>query len=159
MCFQRLPSSQHRTKPFLQTNSHSHQDTWSWWREKILTAGGKANYRCDPPVSHVQFRHLGCCVVCLVDQHFVPSSNRPPQQGSWAVHDFEGCGFFPLRDFSVDCYAFPALVLSERKLKRWPNGLASQFKFAKTELAYGLAKGGQTDSQVDSQVHASRKKL
>ena len=27
--------------------------------------------------------------------------------------------------------------------KPWPNGLASQRKFAKPELAYGLAKGGQ----------------
>ena len=29
-------------------------------------------------------------------------------------------------------------------LKPWPNGLASRPKFAKPELAYGLAKGGQT---------------
>ena len=29
---------------------------------------------------------------------------------------------------------------------------ASQRKFAKPELAYGLAKGGQTDSQVGLQV-------
>ena len=29
---------------------------------------------------------------------------------------------------------------------------ASQRKFEKPELAYGLAKGGQTDSQVGSQV-------
>ena len=42
-------------------------------------------------------------------------------------------------------------------IKPWSNGLASQRKFAKPELAYGLAKGGQTDSQVDSQVHARRK--
>ena len=33
---------------------------------------------------------------------------------------------------------------------------ASQWKFAKPELAYGLAKGGQTDSQVGSQVAKSR---
>ena len=33
----------------------------------------------------------------------------------------------------------------------------SQRKFAKPEPAYGLAMGGQTDSQVGSQVHASRK--
>ena len=32
-----------------------------------------------------------------------------------------------------------------------------QRKFAKPELAYGLAKGGQTDSQVGSQVAKSRK--
>ena len=31
-------------------------------------------------------------------------------------------------------------------------------KFAKPELAYGLAMGGNTDSQVGSQAHASRKK-
>ena len=42
-------------------------------------------------------------------------------------------------------------------IKPWPNGLASQRKFAKPELAYGLAKGGQTDSQVGSQVAESRK--
>ena len=35
---------------------------------------------------------------------------------------------------------------------------ASRCKFAKPELAYGLAMGGQTDSQVGSQVHTSRKK-
>ena len=35
---------------------------------------------------------------------------------------------------------------------------ASRHKFAKPDLAYGLAMGGQTDSQVGSQVHASRKK-
>ena len=34
---------------------------------------------------------------------------------------------------------------------------ASRRKFAKPELAYGLAMGGQTDFQVGSQVHASRK--
>ena len=34
---------------------------------------------------------------------------------------------------------------------------ASQRKFAKPELANGLAKGGQTDSQVGSQVAKSRK--
>ena len=38
----------------------------------------------------------------------------------------------------------------------WPND-ASQRKFAKPELAYGLAKGGQTDSQVGSQVAKVRK--
>ena len=42
------------------------------------------------------------------------------------------------------------------QVKPWPNGLASQRKFAKPELAYGLAKGGQTDSQVGSQVAKSR---
>ena len=35
---------------------------------------------------------------------------------------------------------------------------ASQRKFGKPELAYGLAMGDQTDSQIGSQVHASRKK-
>ena len=35
---------------------------------------------------------------------------------------------------------------------------ASQRKFAKPELAIRLAMGGQTDSQVGSQVHASRRK-
>ena len=34
---------------------------------------------------------------------------------------------------------------------------ASQHKFAKPELAYRLAKGGQMDSQVGSQVTKSRK--
>ena len=34
---------------------------------------------------------------------------------------------------------------------------ASQRNFAKAELAYGLAKGGQTDSQVSLQVAKSRK--
>ena len=34
---------------------------------------------------------------------------------------------------------------------------ASQHKFVKPELAYGLAKGGQTDSQVGSLVAKSRK--
>ena len=42
-------------------------------------------------------------------------------------------------------------------VKPWPNGLASRRKFAKPELAYGLAKVGQTDSQVNSQVTKSRK--
>ena len=41
-------------------------------------------------------------------------------------------------------------------LKPWPNGLASRHKFAKPELAYGLAKGGQTDSQVGLQVGENR---
>ena len=42
-------------------------------------------------------------------------------------------------------------------LKPWPNGLASRRKFAKPELAHGLAMGGQTDSQVGSQAAKSRK--
>ena len=33
---------------------------------------------------------------------------------------------------------------------------ASQRKFVEPELAYELAMGGHTDSQVGSQVHASR---
>ena len=41
--------------------------------------------------------------------------------------------------------------------KALANGLASRSKFAKPELAYGLAKGGQTDSQVGSQVAKSCK--
>ena len=47
-------------------------------------------------------------------------------------------------------------------LKPWPNGLASrrkQRKFANSELAYGIAKGGQTDSQVGSQVASLKKPL
>ena len=36
--------------------------------------------------------------------------------------------------------------------KALANGLASRSKFAKPELVYGLAKGGQTDLQVSSQV-------
>ena len=35
--------------------------------------------------------------------------------------------------------------------KPWPNGLASRHKFAKPELAYGLAMGGQTDLQKGAQ--------
>ena len=46
-------------------------------------------------------------------------------------------------------------LFSALQLKPWLNGLASRRKFAKPELAHGLAKGGQTDSQVGSQVHAS----
>ena len=46
-------------------------------------------------------------------------------------------------------------------LKPWPNRLASngtsRRKFSKPELVYGLAKGGQKDSQVGSQVAKSRK--
>ena len=38
--------------------------------------------------------------------------------------------------------------LKVSNFKPWANGLASQRKFAKPGLAYGLAKGGQTDSQV-----------
>ena len=48
-------------------------------------------------------------------------------------------------------------------LKPWPNGLASrasQRKFAKPELlAYGLAKGGQTDSQVGSYMRFYNSRL
>ena len=36
---------------------------------------------------------------------------------------------------------------------------ASQRKFAKPELTYRLAMGGQTDSQLSSQVHISRKNV
>ena len=42
-------------------------------------------------------------------------------------------------------------------LKPWPNGHASRGKFAKPKRAYGLAKGGQMDSQVGSQVSKSHK--
>ena len=36
---------------------------------------------------------------------------------------------------------------------------ASQRKFAKPELMYKLVMGGQTDSQLGSQVHTSHKKV
>ena len=39
-------------------------------------------------------------------------------------------------------------------IKPWPNGPASNRKWTQTELAYRLALGGQTNSQVSSQVHA-----
>ena len=42
-------------------------------------------------------------------------------------------------------------------IKSWPKVDASQRKFAKPQLAYGLVKGGQTDSQVGSQVARSSK--
>ena len=48
-------------------------------------------------------------------------------------------------------------VIDKTILKPWLNGLASQRKLANPELAYGLAKGGQTDSQDGSQVAKSRK--
>ena len=41
-------------------------------------------------------------------------------------------------------------------VKPWPNGLASRRKSTKPELANGLTKGGQTDSQVGPQVAESR---
>ena len=51
--------------------------------------------------------------------------------------------------------AHPPLTPKKTDARRlWPNGLASQ---RKPELAYGLAMGGQADSQVGSQVHASHK--
>ena len=51
--------------------------------------------------------------------------------------------------------AHPPLTPKMTDARRlWPNGLASQ---RKPELAYGLAMGGQADSQVGSQVHASHK--
>ena len=43
-------------------------------------------------------------------------------------------------------------------LKPWPNILASQRKFAKPEPVYELAKGGQTETQVSAQAHASHKR-
>ena len=53
--------------------------------------------------------------------------------------------------------AHPPLTPKMTDARRlWPNGLASQ---RKPELAYGLAMGGQADSQVGSQVHASHKNL
>ena len=42
--------------------------------------------------------------------------------------------------------------------KPWSNGLASSRKQRQAELAWRFALGGQTDWQVSSQVHASRKK-
>ena len=44
------------------------------------------------------------------------------------------------------------------RFKPWLNELASSHKWTQVELAWRLALGGQTDSQVFSQVHASRKK-
>ena len=46
-------------------------------------------------------------------------------------------------------------LINKRKKVR-TKGL-SRRKFAKPELVYGLAMGGQTDSQVGWQVHASCK--
>ena len=43
-------------------------------------------------------------------------------------------------------------------LKHWPNGPTSSRKWTQVELAKRLGLGGQTDSQVSSQVHASCKK-
>ena len=52
---------------------------------------------------------------------------------------------------------FICLVDENVLLKPWLNGRASRRKFGKPELACGLAMGGQTDSQVGSQVVKSRK--
>ena len=42
-------------------------------------------------------------------------------------------------------------------VKPWSNGPASSRKWTQVELAKKIALGDQTDSQVSSQVHASRK--
>ena len=39
-----------------------------------------------------------------------------------------------------------------RTCEGWPYGFTSQRKFAKPELAYGLAKGVKTDSQVNASL-------
>ena len=39
----------------------------------------------------------------------------------------------------IKCFFFSSF---KNILKPWPNGLASRHKFAKAELAYGLARGG-----------------
>ena len=59
-------------------------------------------------------------------------------------------------------YIYYVVGLVWPPFKPWPNGLAIQVnaiqrEFAKPELAYGPAKGGQTDSQVGSLVANSRK--
>ena len=45
-----------------------------------------------------------------------------------------------------------------RRVKPWANELPSNRKWTQVELVWKLALGGQTDSQVSSQVDASRKK-
>ena len=45
---------------------------------------------------------------------------------------------------------------SDFTVKPWPNGLASRRKFAKPELAHGLAMGRQTDLQVHLHVAKNR---
>ena len=42
-------------------------------------------------------------------------------------------------------------------IKPWSSGPASSRKWTQVELGLKLALGGQTDTQVSSQVHASRK--
>ena len=67
-------------------------------------------------------------------------------------HVFAVCftiGSTSISYFCVDRKVTHSKVLTKRN--------ASRRKFAKPELAYGLAMGGQTDSHVGSQVHASRK--
>ena len=55
---------------------------------------------------------------------------------------------FKLQQNKRNSCVWCAFFKLNRGLNPWPNGLASQRKFAKPELAYGLAMGGQTDSQV-----------
>ena len=63
------------------------------------------------------------------------------------------CVLILLWNFSfVEIYSVRLSVL-----KPWSNGPASSRKWTQVELAYKLALGGQTDTQVSSQVHTSRK--
>ena len=48
-------------------------------------------------------------------------------------------------------------ILKIFNLKALAKRTRKSTQVCKPELAYGLAKGGQTDSQVGSQVHAIRK--
>ena len=61
---------------------------------------------------------------------------------------------FCARDFFVVKYSN-----NVKCLKPWSNGPASCRKWTQVELAKRLKLGGQTDSQVSSQVHASRKNI
>ena len=95
-----------------------------------------------------------------------------PTQVSTQVQLASTCDYFPVRltralmevtRLALTWIGWPNVKNLRRPacqfdLKPWSNGPASSRKWTQVELAWRLALGGQTDSQVSSQVHATRKK-
>ena len=105
------------------------------------------------------YRLLGALLIFLTqifERSFLQEYNLQNDQ----VHEHVLCGASKRcrrEDKSLPTICFASLLLYMRS-GQTDSQVASRRKFVKPELVYGFVVGGQTDSQVGAQVHASRKK-
>ena len=124
--------------------------TYARWRHKISSQRQSEAWWGSEPGYYCRFVDFSFCRISIGHAPYVLYSSK-------SRFDFTTKSRFDVTRKSVRSSRTRAIALA--LVKPWPNGLGSRHKstqVCKTRLlAYGLAKGGQTDSQVAKAVNST----